>query len=79
MPILLILHVVLQLRSLAGINTNAQTESLVHFLTSSFRRISVPGAAELLATALHVPVGDLDIIARVAVRCSSYLLCGHLA
>lgn len=68
-PILMILHVVLQLRSLAGVRSELNTNALVMFLTSSFSAASVDGVHALLRDALKVNPEQVDVADRVAVRC----------
>lgn len=68
-PILMILHVVLQLRSLAGVRTELDTNALVQFLISSFSAASLDGVHSLLRDALKVIPEQVDVADRVAVRC----------
>lgn len=68
LPILMVLHVVVQLRRLAGVTTLDDTNALVSFLTNSFRTVSVTRVTTLLAKGLKVPDDKLDVAERVAVR-----------
>lgn len=69
-PILMILHVVLQLRSLTGVRSESNTNALVLFLTSSFSATSIDGVHALLRDALKVNAEAVDVADRVAVRYS---------
>lgn len=68
MPILMLLHVVLQLRSLAGVSTEHDTSALVAYLINSFSSVALEHVAKLLAVGLKVHAEQLDIAERVIVR-----------
>lgn len=68
MPILMLLHVVVQLRSLAGVCTEYDTNAFVTYLINSFSSVAIENVAEVLATGLKVDAEKLDIAERVIVR-----------
>lgn len=76
-PILMILHVVLQLRALAGITSEKDTDAFVLFLTNSFSTVSVHGVNTLLHKGLKVTADQVDVKDRVAVRSCEGFFCGE--
>lgn len=68
MPILMILHVVMQLRALAGIIHAKDTDALADYLANAFGTASVQGVNTLLHKSLKVTADEVDVKDRVAER-----------
>lgn len=68
-PVLMVLHVLFQLRALAGVTTELDTTSLVTYVTNSFRSATIEDVAALLAEGLKVDEEQVDVAERVTVRC----------
>lgn len=66
MPILMILHVVMQLRALAGIIHAKDTDALADYLANAFGTASAKGVNTLLHKGLKVTADEVDVKVRVA-------------
>lgn len=67
-PVLMILHVMFQLRALAGVRTQEDTDALATYVTNSFGSATIDGVGALLADGLKVNVEQVDVAERVTVR-----------
>ncbi|KAK1866116.1 hypothetical protein I4F81_008636 [Pyropia yezoensis] len=66
MPTLMILHVVMQLRALAGIIHAKDADALADYLANAFGTASVQGVNTLLHKGLKVTADEVDVKDRFA-------------
>lgn len=69
MPVLMVMHVVMQLRALAGVSTIRDTSALGTYSTGLFSSATAEDVAKLPSDGLKLTEGKVDVAERVTVRC----------